>query len=145
MSEYGNTVLRQLAILLVAVAVVGFIMFWWVARRLRKLPLAPNAGFASTLRVVPLALVVALDLLDFGLNVLSAPITWFLLSRFKLQGLRRWAVIKDLIPFDGPIPLLTLAWVAVRVFKLGDQPGHYGAVIEAEEHEPGRYVSRSER
>ncbi len=145
MAEGLMSVLRTFAVLFVIATVVGLVGFMLIARRLRRIQLIPNADFVQTLRAVPFGLVLALDLLDFGLNIFSAPITWILLSRYKLQGLRTFAVIKDLIPFDGPLPLMSLAWVGVRVLGLGPLPNSQAPVLEADEVEPGHYIPRTRR
>ena len=68
-------------------------------RGLKRLNVPEGAGFLTTVRMVPLGLVVALDLLDLGLDVLSAPIIWVILSRLRLQGLRDIASFEALVPF----------------------------------------------
>lgn len=74
-----------------------------------------DTDFAGTLRNVPLRLVVGLDLLDFGLDILAAPLSWWLLDRAGLRSLRAVASIEALIPFTQPIPLLTLCWLGIRL------------------------------
>lgn len=108
--------------------------------RVRRLRIPPDADFFTTVRAVPLSLVVGLDLLDLGLDVFSTPIIWWLLDRLRLQRLRDVAAVEALVPFTGPIPTLTLAWLAARVFQLGRplDPD----VIETEQRGPGRYVPR---
>lgn len=82
--------------------------------RLRRLRLPPNAGFFDTLRAVPFGLVVVLDLLDLSLDIFSAPISWAILSRLGLQGLRQVTLIESLIPGTQLIPTMTLAWLLAR-------------------------------
>jgi hypothetical protein len=89
---------------------------------------------------VPLSLVVGLDLLDLGLDVFSAPIIWVILNRFGLQALRNVATVEALIPISGPIPTLTIAWIAARVLNLG-QP-HDPDLIETRQIGPDQYVPR---
>jgi hypothetical protein len=130
--------------LVAAVAVVALILAALVLavafRLLRRVRVPPNADFFTTVRAVPLALVVGLDLLDLGLDVFSAPIIWFILNRFGLQALRNVATIEALIPISAPIPTLTLAWLAARMFKLG-QP-YDPDVIETQRIGPDSYVPR---
>ena len=105
--------------------------------------LAPNSDFFTTVRAVPLSLVIGLDLLDLALDMFSAPIIWFILNRYNLQALRNVATIEALIPISGPIPTLTIAWIAARVFKLGHGgPPHDPDLIETRRIEPGSYVAR---
>lgn len=110
-----------------AIAVLGLALIW---RQVRRLNVPPNAGFFDTMRYVPLTLVILLDLLDFGLDIFAAPVSWIVLDRLGLRGLRNKAAIEALIPFTQPIPTFTLGWVAARLFGLGDEP--FTRVIEGE-------------
>lgn len=107
------------------IAVVGLALIW---RSVRRLDVPPTAGFFATMRYVPLALVVLLDLLDFGLDIFAAPVSWLVLDRLGLKGLRNKAALEALIPFTQPIPTFTLGWVAARTLGLGDED--LGRVIE---------------
>lgn len=109
------------------IAVLGLALLW---RSIRRLDVPPTAGFFGTMRIVPLALVVVLDLLDFGLDIFAAPISWILLDRLGLKGLRNKAAIEALIPFTQPIPTFTLGWIAARTLDLGDDT--FDRVIEGE-------------
>lgn len=109
------------------IAVLGLALIW---RSVRHLQVPRDAGFFGTMRYVPLVLVVLLDLLDFGLDVFAAPVSWIVLDRLGLRGLRNKAAIEALIPFTQPIPTFTLSWLAVRYFGLGDE--HIPQVIAGE-------------
>jgi hypothetical protein len=109
-------------------------------RGLKRLNVPAGAGFFTTIRLVPLGLVVALDLLDLALDVFATPIVWIVLSRLRLQGLRDIASFEALVPFTGPIPLLTIAWLAARWFDLGEPPPR--GVIETERVAPGTFQPR---
>lgn len=111
-------------------AVVGLALLW---RRIKRLNVPRDAGFFETMRYVPFALVVVLDLLDFGLDIFAAPVSWIVLDRLGLRGLRNKAAIEALIPFTQPIPTFTLGWLGTRLFGLGDEP--FTRVIEGEAHE----------
>lgn len=109
---------------LLLVTLVGLVLALWGLIAFRRTLVAGEAcsmqggapaGFAATLRAVPLQLVVGLDLLDLGLDVLAAPVVWLLLDRAGLKPLRSVATVEALIPFTQPIPMLTLSWLAVRV------------------------------
>ena len=135
-----KTLLQILGVIaLVAVTLAAAILFV-ALRKLRKIRLPPDADFFTAVRAVPLSLVVGLDLLDLGLDVFSTPIIWFLLNKTGLQALRNVASFEALIPITGPIPTLTLAWIAARLFHLG-QP-YDPNVIEAERIGPDRYAAR---
>ena len=139
--------LRTFLEVLVVVAVVSLVLaalfLARAFRRLRRIRVPADADFFTTVRAVPLSLVVGLDLLDLALESFSAPIIWFLLNRLKLQGLRNVASFEALIPFTGPIPTLTLAWFAARLFRLG-RP-YDPDLLETERVAPGHYAPRSPR
>lgn len=128
-------------VLLVAL-VLAAVTLTVALRKLRRIRLPPDADFFTAIRVVPFSLVVGLDLLDLGLDSFSAPIIWFILNRTGLQALRNVAAFEAFIPFTGPIPTLTLAWLAARYLNLGKP--HDPNLIEAERVGPGRYVARPE-
>jgi hypothetical protein len=100
------------------IALVGFAL---IGRQIRSLRVPRDAGFFATLRYVPLTLVILLDLLDFALDIFAAPLSWIILDRLGLTGLRNKAAIEALIPFTQPIPTFTLSWIAARTLKIGDQ------------------------
>lgn len=127
------------AIAVIAVLLAGLALYW-AFRTLRRVRVPANADFFTTLRAVPLTLVVGLDLLDLGLDVLSAPIIWWILNRYGLQSLRNVATIEALIPITGPIPTLTIGWIAARVLNLG-RP-YDPDIIETREVRPGQFVPR---
>src|SRR6266496_1170147 len=106
------------------------------ARGIRRLRVPPNADFFTTMRYIPLSLVIVLDLLDFGLDIFSAPIIWVALDRMGLPNLRNKATIEALIPFTNVIPTFTVSWFATRLLNLGDQPRLY---------EPDYWDQRDER
>src|SRR6185295_6974340 len=80
------------------------------------------ADFFTTMRYVPLGLVVLLDLLDFGLDLFSAPFIWIALDRMGLPNLRNKATIGALIPITNVVPTFTLCWFAARLLDLGEPP-----------------------
>jgi hypothetical protein len=88
-------------------AVLGGVVLW----RVRKIQLPPDADFFTAIRLTPLVVVLLLDLLDFTLDFLSAPVAWLLLTRLGLGPLRGVTVVES-------IPTMTLAWIAVRIFKV---------------------------
>jgi hypothetical protein len=137
--------LRDFLLFLFALAAISVllagVLLTFAIRRLRRIQVPPDADFFTAIRAVPLSLVVGIDLLDLGLEVFSAPIIWFLLSRTGLQALRKTATIEALIPISGPIPTLTLAWIAARVLGLGR--AYDPSVIETDRIGPNEWVPRS--
>ncbi len=112
--------LREIGLLVFAAMVISFvlamILFFFGVRRLKKMNVPPDAGFSETLLYTPLILVIFIDLLDFGIDVLAAPITWVVLDRLGLRALRGFAAFEALLPFTQFIPTMTLAWFAARLF-----------------------------
>lgn len=135
------SLLKLLAIVAVVAVGLGALVLFWAFRTLRRVRVPPGADYFTTVRAVPLSLVVGLDLLDLGLDVFSAPIIWWILNRYGLQALRNVATIEALIPITGPIPTMTLGWLGARLFNLG-RP-YDPNVIETREVGPGQYVPRS--
>jgi len=135
-----QTVLKILGVVALVALVLAVGILAVAIRKLRRIRLPADADFFTAVRSVPLSLVVGIDLLDLALDVFSTPIIWFILNRTGLQALRNVASIEALIPFSAPIPTLTIAWIAARVFKLGRplDPD----VIETERIAPGRYAPR---
>jgi len=84
-------------------------------RRLKRIYIPPDADFFTTLRHVPLSLVLFLDLLDFGLDFFSVPIAWVILGKLGLQSLRGVAVVEEVIPGTQFLPTMTAAWFAARL------------------------------
>lgn len=95
---------------------LAILLFILVIRKLGRLNVPPNASFAETLLYTPFLVVVFIDLLDWGLDVLAAPFSWVVLDRLGLKALRNVAALEALIPFTQPIPTLTVAWFWVRLF-----------------------------
>ncbi len=139
--DWGS-LLKLLATVAVVALILAGLVLAWAFRTLRRVRLRvpPKADFFTTVRAVPLSLVVGLDLLDLALDVLSAPIIWMILSRFGLQALRNVATVEALIPISGPVPTLTLAWLAARIFNLGEP--HDPDLIETRQIGPDSYVPR---
>lgn len=95
---------------------LALLLFVLVIRKLRRLNIPPNASFAETLHYTPFVVVLFIDLLDWGLDFLAAPISWVILDRLGLKALRNVSALEALLPFTQPIPTLTAAWLWVRFF-----------------------------
>ncbi|WP_129632414.1 hypothetical protein [Candidatus Oscillochloris fontis] len=100
------------------IAIIGLVLIF---RKIRDLDVPEDADFFTTMHYIPVMLVILLDLLDFGLDILAAPVSWIVLDRMGLRGLRNKAAIEALIPLTQPIPVFTLGWMAARLLKLGDE------------------------
>jgi hypothetical protein len=96
---------------------LALLLAGWVIWRVRRINLPPDADFFVALRATPFVVVLLLDLLDFSLDIFSAPFAWVLLTRLGLAPLRTVTVIEDLIPGTQIIPTMTIAWVLARVVR----------------------------
>jgi hypothetical protein len=106
---------------LLGLSFLGFLLMLALgARQIRKINIPPNAGLVQTLRLMPLAVAIAIDLLDLSLDLLAAPLAWLVLDRLGLTALRGLAAIQALIPGTQMIPVLTILWVAVRILPIKD-------------------------
>lgn len=144
MDEFFRTFGQVLITLFVIGVVLGSLLIALVYRRLKRVNVPPNADFFTTIRAVPLALVIGLDLLDMALDIFATPIVWLILSKFKLQALRNVAAVEALVPFTQPVPTLTLAWIAARALNLGQPPRPQDrTIVDTEEIRPGEYTPRT--
>lgn len=113
------TELRPLLTFLAAAAgialLLGLALMFLAIWRLRRLHIPPDADFVEAMSLTPLIVVLVLDLLDFALDFLAAPIAWAFLTRLGLRPLRGAAVIEQLIPATQFIPTMTIGWLAVRL------------------------------
>ena len=94
--------------------ILGLLLFLFVVRLIRRIDVPAGADFTETLRYTPFIVVVTVDLLDFGLDFLSAPISWMILDRLGLKALRGVAAVEGLLPFTQFIPTMTLCWFGAR-------------------------------
>ena len=132
--------LKIFAIIAVCALVLAAVVLAYAIRKLRRIRLPADADFFTAVRAVPFSLVVGLDLLDLALDVFSAPIMWMILNRTGLQALRNTAAFEALIPITGPIPTMTIAWLAARAFNLGRV--YDPNVIETQRVGPNEYAPR---
>jgi hypothetical protein len=136
--------LAALAVVVLGMLALAAAVLYLAYRKLRRIRIAADSDFFTTVRAVPLSLVVGLDLLDLALDVFSTPITWLLLDRLGLKALRNVATVKAAIPLADMLPALTLAWLAARFLKLGLPPPDPN-LIETERIAPGHYSARAPR
>ena len=113
--------LRSIGLAAAGILAINLVLFTILItlayRRLKHLDIPPDADLAQTLRLVPLFLVLAIDLLDLTLDFLAFPIVWVMLDRMGLTALRNVSAVEAVIPFTQPLPTLTLAWIGVRLFR----------------------------
>lgn len=121
MNESLWSIITTLGMIMAVCVVIALIGLFALIRSVRRLRVPVQADFFTTMRYVPLSLVILLDLLDFGLDIFSAPIMWIVLERMGLPNLRNKATIEALIPFTNVIPTFTASWFAARLLNLGNQ------------------------
>ena len=97
--------------------ILAIILFLAAIWRMKRIDIPQDAGFVETLRYTPFIVVLFIDLLDLSLDFLAAPFAWIVLDRLGLKALRGFSTVEALIPFTGPIPVLTLSWIFSRLFK----------------------------
>ncbi len=107
--------LLSIILFLMGVALVAaVVLVAWVLLKVRRINLPAAADFFEALRYTPLSVVVMLDVLDFALDIFSAPLAWLILDRLNLKPLRWITVIEAFIPFSDFLPTMTLAWLLAR-------------------------------
>jgi hypothetical protein len=107
-------VILLVALLIVAVAVALLLL---AARQLREIDIPEDADFFETMRLIPITVPLALDMLDFVFDILAAPLAWVILEAMGLKALQLVTVTEGLIPGTQPIPTLTAAWIIARATK----------------------------
>ena len=112
-SNFVNYLLIGMGISLV----LALLLFLIVIRQLKRIEVPPGAGFAETLLYTPFLVVVFIDLLDFGLDILAAPFAWVVLDRLGLKALRGVSTVEALVPFTQAIPTLTISWIGARLMR----------------------------
>ncbi len=119
MEQLGTLNLEQILYLIAGAMAVALILagvvLVWVVWRVRHIEIPPEADFMMALRYTPFSVVLLLDLLDFGLDFLSAPFAWAILSWLGLKPLRGVAVVEGLLPMTHFLPTMTVAWVIARL------------------------------
>ena len=94
---------------------LAFLLLFFVMRSARNINVPEGADFWETMQHTPFSVALLIDLFDFGLDVLSAPITWLILDRLGLKALRGFGLVEGLLPFTGPIPTMTVGWFISRL------------------------------
>lgn len=119
--EWTNLIAVIVGLLLLGLVLSGVLAVWIIAR-VRRLRLPPDADLLTALRHTPFSVVLLLDLLDFSLDIFSAPLAWGLLGYLGLQPLRGITVVEALIPGTQFLPTMTVAWLVARLVKRDSWP-----------------------
>jgi hypothetical protein len=104
--------------------VLSLMLFIWVIWRVKRINLPADAGPVAALYATPFGVVALLDLLDLTLDFLAAPLAWTLLSYLGLLPLRGVTVLWALIPGTQALPIMTLAWLFVRLSRARSNSAH---------------------
>lgn len=122
MTWLSETELRQALLLFLLVVGTGLllslVLLVWVIWKVKRISLPLDAGPVAALQATPFGVVVLLDLLDLSLDFLAAPLAWTLLSYLGLLPLRAVTVLWTLIPGTQALPIMTLAWLVVRLGQI---------------------------
>ncbi len=113
--EFLRTFGLVLAGFMVFALAMGFFLLGIIVWQVRKIDVPPGAGFGETLLYTPFLVVLVIDLLDFALDLLAAPLSWIVLDRLGLKALRGVGTVQALLPFTQLIPVMTLSWIGVRL------------------------------
>ncbi len=120
-AEFLQTLGLYIAGAMAVSLVLGLLLLLLIIRFLRRIDVPDGADFTETLLYTQFVVVITVDLLDFALDVLSAPFSWIILDRLGLKALRGVAAVEGLLPFTQFIPTMTLCWFGARF--LGTTPG----------------------
>jgi hypothetical protein len=93
----------------------GVMLLVMTAVSVRRMDIPQDANFFETLQYTPFLVVVGIDLLDLGFDILAAPFVWLILNWMGLKALRGFAAFEALVPFTGIIPTMTIAWFIARL------------------------------
>lgn len=119
MIEFLRTFGLLLALTMLTSALLAALVLFIAVRQARNINVPQDADFATTLHYTPFLVVLGIDLLDLGLDFLAAPLAWLLLDHMGLKALRGVSTVEALIPGTQFLPLLTAAWITVRVTGTG--------------------------
>jgi len=126
----GNIPIKLVDLIYIALAMAGvgilisLVLLGWIIWRVKRIQLPHDADFITALRATPLAVVVLLDLLDFSLDIFSAPLAWMILGYLGLKPLRGVTIVESLIPGTQFLPTMTVVWVFARLIGPGTGTGY---------------------
>ena len=114
--NWQTIALAFIALVVIVIAAVAGLIYLAI-RELEDLEIPQDADFFETLRIIPITVPIALDLLDLAFDVFAAPIAWFILDLLGLEALKTVTVVEGLVPGTQILPTMTLAWVLARIMR----------------------------
>jgi hypothetical protein len=111
-----------LGAVLVLALISSLTLFVIAARQIRNIDIPEDADFFETLRLLPITVPLALDLLDLVFDIFAAPIAWVILELMGLKALQLITIFEGLLPGTQVIPTLTIAWIIARSTKTQATP-----------------------
>jgi hypothetical protein len=120
LQEIITALLNALPVLIVVIllALIGAVSLLVIAaRQIRSIEIPEDADFFETLRLLPITVPLALDLLDLAFDVFAAPIAWVILELMGLKALQLITVFEGLLPGTQVIPTLTIGWIIAKSTK----------------------------
>mgnify|MGYP000027826795 CR=1 FL=1 len=141
--DFQSVQMRDVAIVVaicIAAAIsAGMALLVVAAKQIRDLDLPEDADFFETLRAIPITIPIALDLLDLGLDVFSAPVSWIILEMLGLGALKAVTIVEALIPGTNLIPTMTVAWAFARMTRGKPETSFQRTLREQQLASQGRY------
>jgi hypothetical protein len=116
------------------VGLVGGTLLLIVAfRQVRHLDIPEEADFFETLRLVPITVPLALDLLDLAFDAfLAGPLAWIILEAMGLKALQLVSSVEGFLPGTSLLPTLTLSWIVARITQ-PSRPSDYEVQVRERE------------
>lgn len=144
--NYQTVILAFIALVVVVIAAVAALIFLAI-RQVEDLEIPSDADFFETLRLIPITVPIALDLLDLAFDVFAAPVSWFILDLLGLEALKTVTVVEGLIPGTQVLPTMTLAWVLARIIRQDRETTARSQLRDYQDRTRGQYprLERSDR
>ena len=136
--EFGDAMLVLGAVLVLAL-ISSLTLFVIAARQIRNIDIPEDADFFETLRLLPITVPLALDLLDLVFDIFAAPIAWVILELMGLKALQLITIFEGLLPGTQVIPTLTIAWIIARSTKTQTPTAIEAALRQRREARRKRY------
>jgi hypothetical protein len=126
--------------ILCGIGVAGAVTLLVLAfQQVREIDVPEDADFFETLQLVPITVPLALDFLDLGFDVFSAPISWVVLEMLGLRALQMVTVFESIIPGTQILPTLTVCWFIAKGMKRKEDTPFRSALRGYQSRTRGQY------